>query len=226
MIGDFLRELRGKRSLRDIQEISGVSYTYLRSIEKGVDPRSGNEILPTPGTLVKLAEAYNHSYLELMEKAGYLMHRDSLEFATSKIIIAIVGVLKEIKHTNKYTKEAAQEFHKDLIAAYRGADISITDLKRHLYDVEPEGDASARLGDWGQTNKIANLLELLDKVASDDINLRMLKRELQKTKELTVYIDQPDVEYKGHPLTDQDRKRILDMLEQLFPQYAQKEATL
>jgi transcriptional regulator with XRE-family HTH domain len=78
-IGDFLRELRGNRSLRDIQKISGVSYTYLRSIEIGVDPRSGNEIVPTPQTLEKLAAAYNRSYAELMVLAGYWPEDELLE---------------------------------------------------------------------------------------------------------------------------------------------------
>ncbi|MEK3856590.1 helix-turn-helix domain-containing protein [Cytobacillus sp. FSL H8-0458] len=78
-IGEFLRKLRGKRSLRDIQKLSGVSYTYLRSIEKGVDPRSGNEIIPTPDTLKKLSKAYNHPYNELMLLAGYWDDDDFLE---------------------------------------------------------------------------------------------------------------------------------------------------
>lgn len=71
-IGAFLRQLRGKRSLREVERISGVSHTYISSLEKGVDPRSGNPITPTPDTLKKLSEAYNHSYTDLLSRAGYI----------------------------------------------------------------------------------------------------------------------------------------------------------
>lgn len=71
-IGDYLREKRGKRSLREIEKLSGVSHTYLSSLEKGTDPRSGNEIIPSPEVLAKLSEALGVPYLILMDKAGHL----------------------------------------------------------------------------------------------------------------------------------------------------------
>lgn len=71
-IGSFLRELRGKRSLRSVEEESGVSHTYLSSLEKGADPRTGKERKPSAETLKKLADVYNYSYIDLLAKAGYL----------------------------------------------------------------------------------------------------------------------------------------------------------
>lgn len=75
-LGEFLRKLRGKRSLRAISEISGVSHNYLSIIEKGVDPRTRSPVSPSPETLRKLSEAYNYSYEELMIKAGYIIKKD------------------------------------------------------------------------------------------------------------------------------------------------------
>ncbi|MCM3342623.1 MULTISPECIES: helix-turn-helix domain-containing protein [unclassified Paenibacillus] len=71
-IGALLRELRGKRSLREIERESGVSHTYLSSLEKGYDPRTGKERKPTPDTLKKLAQVYDISYEQLMLSAGYM----------------------------------------------------------------------------------------------------------------------------------------------------------
>lgn len=221
--GEYLRKLRGNRSLREIERLSGVSHTYLSSLEKGVDPRTGARILPSPDILLKLSKALGVTYPDLMTKAGYLIDRDSSEFKTTQILISIIEVLNEIEHTNKYTKHAAEQFHKDLLAIRDGADISISDLKRQLYDVEPDGDANPSLGGWKETEKIERLLSLLDKVVSDDIDMRILRRDNEKTKELIQYLDQTNITYNGHNLTDLDRKRILDMLKALFPEYSTKE---
>lgn len=70
--GEYLRELRGDRSLREMERITGLSHTYLSTLEKGVDPRSGKERKPTPETLKKLSETLNVPYEELMKKAGYI----------------------------------------------------------------------------------------------------------------------------------------------------------
>ncbi|WGU95123.1 helix-turn-helix transcriptional regulator [Paenibacillus dendritiformis] len=71
-IGKILKELRGKRSLREIERESGVSHTYLSSLEKGRDPRTGKERKPTPDTLKKLAHVYSVPYEWLMSAAGYM----------------------------------------------------------------------------------------------------------------------------------------------------------
>lgn len=72
-LGRLLRQLRGKESLRDISRKAGLSHTYLNIIEKkGVDPRSGNPIKPTPETLRILSQTYGFPYEELMKLSGYL----------------------------------------------------------------------------------------------------------------------------------------------------------
>lgn len=71
-IGELLRELRGKESLRDASKRIGISHTYLDTIEKGYDKRSGNPVNPTPETLKLISKAYNYPYKKLMELAGYI----------------------------------------------------------------------------------------------------------------------------------------------------------
>lgn len=70
-LGGFLEQLRGKRSLREVAEVSGLSHTYIRNLELGINPSTKGPLKPSPGTLNKLAKAYNFPYQELLKKAGY-----------------------------------------------------------------------------------------------------------------------------------------------------------
>lgn len=78
-LGKYLKQLRGKESLRDVSHrINGkLSFSYIGDLEKGVN-RRGNPINPSPETLKILADAYHIDYLKLMELAGYTPSVDKL----------------------------------------------------------------------------------------------------------------------------------------------------
>lgn len=88
-LGELLKELRGKESLRDAANRIGISHTYLRILEKGVDLRSGNPAKATPETLKLISVAYDYPYAELLEIAGIiddelkdkLIYEETLKFA-------------------------------------------------------------------------------------------------------------------------------------------------
>ncbi|MGN7403508.1 helix-turn-helix domain-containing protein [Cytobacillus praedii] len=71
-LGELLKELRGNESLREASKRIGISHTYLDTIEKGTDKRSGAPVKPTPDTLKLISKAYNFDYEELMKAAGYI----------------------------------------------------------------------------------------------------------------------------------------------------------
>ncbi|MCL6599527.1 MAG: helix-turn-helix domain-containing protein [Alicyclobacillus macrosporangiidus] len=71
-LGEFLRRLRGKMSLREAAEKTGLSHTYISQLEKGVDPRTGKEISPSVAVLNRIADAYNIPRESLLLLAGYL----------------------------------------------------------------------------------------------------------------------------------------------------------
>lgn len=71
-LGDILIKLRGKLSLREAAKRSGLSYSYISSLEKGKHPKTGAAINPTPEILRSLAKAYNYPHEELMKLAGHL----------------------------------------------------------------------------------------------------------------------------------------------------------
>lgn len=82
-LGEFIKELRGKESLRDASKRIGISHTYLDTIEKGFDKRSGKHVNPTPETLKLISKAYNCNYKELMQLAGYLETENTLNKITT-----------------------------------------------------------------------------------------------------------------------------------------------
>ena len=71
-LGATLRRLRDGRglSLRDVEELTGLSNGYLSLLENDKVKH------PKPPVLYKLAEALGASYPELMERAGYVPPAD------------------------------------------------------------------------------------------------------------------------------------------------------
>lgn len=77
-LGEFLKRLRGQRSLREIEQLTGISHTYVSTIETGKDPRSGKVVKPSIETLRKLSNVYKYPLIELLIIGGYL-HKKEIE---------------------------------------------------------------------------------------------------------------------------------------------------
>ena len=73
-IHTLLREIRLERnlSLREAAKRSGLSHSYIDSLEKGVHPKTKAPLKPSPDSLKALASAYNYNYIDLMNAAGYV----------------------------------------------------------------------------------------------------------------------------------------------------------
>jgi transcriptional regulator with XRE-family HTH domain len=71
-------------SLREAAEKSGLSHSYIDSLEKGRHPNTGAPITPSPDSLRSLSKAYNYSYDELMRLAGHM--REENKDAVDKLI--------------------------------------------------------------------------------------------------------------------------------------------
>lgn len=104
-LGLLLRKLRGKESLRAAAERAGLSHNYLRIIEKGVDPRSGSPVKPSPETLKSLSVAYDYPYLELMYAAGYVDEAEKMTEEMTNVTDAIIGLGELGELINKYTDD-------------------------------------------------------------------------------------------------------------------------
>lgn len=62
---DYIKRLRGKRTLREVEKETGLSRSYISRIENGCRR-------PSADTLIKLARCYNVDYVELYGAAGFL----------------------------------------------------------------------------------------------------------------------------------------------------------
>lgn len=81
-IGKRLKEAREARnlSLRKAAEMIGVSHTYLDTLEKGRDPRTGNPVNPSAEILVQISKGYSIPIEELLPLNDETDEDDSLDF--------------------------------------------------------------------------------------------------------------------------------------------------
>ncbi|SFM28576.1 Helix-turn-helix domain-containing protein [Gracilibacillus orientalis] len=71
-LGELLKELRGKKSLREVAKDTGLSHSYISDIEKGFRRDTKTPLKPSPETLKRLSDSYDYPYESLLEKAGYI----------------------------------------------------------------------------------------------------------------------------------------------------------
>ncbi|HEX7057329.1 MAG TPA: helix-turn-helix transcriptional regulator [Bacilli bacterium] len=73
-----IRKMRGY-TIREVSKRSGVSHGYISQLENGV------RNVPSPEILLKLADALEYSYEELMKIAGYLAEDPEQEAADKPV---------------------------------------------------------------------------------------------------------------------------------------------
>jgi transcriptional regulator with XRE-family HTH domain len=85
--GNYLKELRGDRSVREVARAIGISHTYLTTLEKGFDPRTKKPRKPHPDVINKLASYYGLHNGDLAIRAGY----DPFEYVQTESKFAKLG---------------------------------------------------------------------------------------------------------------------------------------
>lgn len=99
-IGNYIRQYRGKMSLREFAKKCDISHTHLDSIEKGFDPRTGKPVCITVETLKKIANAMNMSINDLLIQSGDVKLEDltfdngSITNIDNIIKIPVLGTIK------------------------------------------------------------------------------------------------------------------------------------
>ncbi|WMM16115.1 helix-turn-helix domain-containing protein [Staphylococcus saprophyticus] len=76
--GSKLKELRGKKSIRQTAKGIGISHTYLDSLEKGIDPRTGKERKPTIDVINKISLYFNYDFNKLVDLANIFVSLKNL----------------------------------------------------------------------------------------------------------------------------------------------------
>jgi len=88
-LAEYLKNLRGDLSIRQVAEKTGISNAYLSQLE------SKKRKKPHPDVLQKLADFYDVPILELFEKAGYLKEGELRETQEQKIDKAFAHVISD-----------------------------------------------------------------------------------------------------------------------------------
>ncbi|MBO5222079.1 MAG: helix-turn-helix transcriptional regulator [Clostridia bacterium] len=72
-------------SLREASAHIGISHTYLASIEKEYDPRSGNPVTPSPDSLLKICNAYGIPFRDTEPIFKSVNEGDLLKFLITQL---------------------------------------------------------------------------------------------------------------------------------------------
>ena len=89
----LIREIKNRGlSLREASAQIGIAHTYLSALEKGMDPRSGKKLTPSPDTIFKICKAYN---LDFTDAIPYLTLHDEYDF-----YLFIARKIRTLKNTN------------------------------------------------------------------------------------------------------------------------------
>ncbi|KUP23128.1 hypothetical protein AWJ19_22900 [Paenibacillus sp. DMB5] len=177
----------------------------------------------------KIAESLNISFSELMIKAGHndenTVKGEKVSFAAQMIVEQILNITTAAKNqTNiESVKSYIRNFEEMLIAGANGNDVTISELKTMLWYLEGDGDSyKSTIGKRSDSSQIETLLNTLDNVLNTEYRgsrkIYAEKKESNNT-DIVQYIKCNFVTYNNHPLLDQDKQRILDMLKALFPEY-------
>lgn len=195
--GRYLKTLREEKglTLTELSKLSGTSHPYLSQIENG---RKG---VPSSKVLKKLSEPLAVPYMELMYKAGHVEYPPAAVDFMSGDIERISFYFSDIR--KKYP-DALEQLEAQYQNALNGKSITPETLKSLLYEEPPNPDITNLIG---VLKEIIEMMKEEEELASK-IELKDLLGNLNK------------IYYNGHCLTTQDQKRILSMLETLFPEYS------
>jgi|SRR5699024_10366746 len=193
-IGNYLREIRGKRSLRNISELTGISHTHLSDIEKGKDRRTGKTMIPSPDALKKIADGTGADYLEMLKIAGYLSNYMEEE------LIQLENKAKErykegAKHANDFDLsiiddaieklDDAVRFQKEVIRDKKKVDFKDAAFLNGLYKTIKEMDVDVFSEEDRQRLRgiISLLLSNARDIDIDDIHKQLKESKSKNNKE-------------------------------------------
>lgn len=226
--GKFLSAARKSAglTLEELGELIGLSKSYLSNVENG---RRG---VLDPKMLKKISDHLGVSYSDLMIKAGYNDEQsdmyDKVTFAAQLIVEQILEITEKAKRESNIEShiKIIESFEEDLVAGAKGKNVTIQELKNRLWYLEGDGDSmKSTIGRRSDSREISTLLDVLKNLIDNESSA--LREKFRKSKEesnleIENYLKDNFVLYNNHPLTDQDKQRILDMLKTLFPEYSTK----
>ncbi|MER2079364.1 helix-turn-helix domain-containing protein [Psychrobacillus psychrotolerans] len=197
--GEYLKQLRGKRSLRELERITGLSHTYLSTLEKGYDPRSKKPRHPTPEVLKKISGSLDVEYDLLLEKAGYIDKVENTERLRELLIYLEekTSLNEEYKDANKIIKSMNKNFS---TIEYNRLNLTRADEKYVFSFNMPTVEKV----------KLENEREILKRIPEDKAT------ETFFSIENLLFLSE-HVNYNGIQLTENDKEKIINNINEMFP---------
>lgn len=194
ILGKLLYDLRIENdlSLREAADISDISHSYIRNIEKGYDPRTFKAISPTPEILRRFASAYKVKVQLLLEAAGII--DGELETDTN------VKRLREKAFCQRLTFLTDKSEH------------SITEICRKVGISRTQFEDIERGKTLPSVAEIYNLAALF-KVTPDYLagyvdDEKALHPDMPKLIDMLEFINTSNVQLFGRPMSRIDKERL------------------
>ncbi|HHO6254682.1 TPA: helix-turn-helix domain-containing protein [Staphylococcus aureus] len=161
--GRKIKELRGNQSIREASQNIGISHTYLDSLEKGVDPRSGKERKPTIEVINKISLYYDYSFEELVGLANIFVSINDLPKEQKEI--QNQKFLEAMKNSFDKTELKVKENYINLIK--KDLNVSQVNLLRNVYnfiELETNENTNKNIDEGNRKNNIIFVSALLQKL--------------------------------------------------------------
>lgn len=218
--GKYLRAARVSKNLTlsQIGKEVGLSHSYLSQIETGLKKA------PSPEILKKLAEAIGVPYLEMMEKAGYLVdvYVEKRKSALLEVNLRASRNLETIKKellVDRTFNHEVKDYLSERISRYRltiTPDNFLATMENMIEDFSKRIAEDIDNGD-GFYSENENYFKTLDSLMIfTEEGRKQLTETIEKAKdkkdELLLILQREGLTYNGYLLSQEDRQHILDML--------------
>lgn len=118
-LGEYIKKIRADRNLtlRELEKITGVSYSYLSSLERGYDTRSKKPISPTLERITKIAVGLNIPLGEFLISIGYA-ENDFIRRGTKTALPNKEGLIEVLSYFAKTEKSELDDDELKLIEKF------------------------------------------------------------------------------------------------------------
>jgi transcriptional regulator with XRE-family HTH domain len=215
--GIYLKSLRKEKKLTivELSKLSAVSHPYISQIENG-------QFKPSPDVLEKLADPLGVDHSELMIRAGYVKKSDILkelekfkegeyfkyEFNVTKSLKFILETLSDGENFHDYLEDNLKIVHKFCKERF-GDNFILTPAS--LIDLSLKVDWNTiQESETTQSEFDISVFELFSILES------LAEFTIKEMDDIANMINYEGITYKGHKLTENDRKLITNFLDALF----------
>lgn len=207
VLGQYLRKIREDKgySYRQASDVTGISHSYIKNVENGIDPRSQKEIIIQTDKLQKFARGYEIPYETLLEKAG-IVKKAQPEISDEERNVIFISRLEQLIEENSIS----------ILKLAKKTEISMEQITEIL-----EGTAKATIED---IYSLAAALKVTpDYLAGYTADKKGFHPDTPELNELLSFINGAGVQLYGKPLSKEDKGKIIAAVKVIFSDASQRQ---